>query len=61
VLLLLGRSFEQELLEALGGADEKQQERLRALWHRQLQLPQSNAGELLAEYEAWEASSGKVC
>ncbi|KAF6257164.1 hypothetical protein COO60DRAFT_1271527 [Scenedesmus sp. NREL 46B-D3] len=56
----LYRAFEQELLDAAGGSDEKQVERLRALWHRQLQLPQPAAAELLAEYEAWEASSGKV-
>jgi hypothetical protein len=54
------RAFEQELLDAAGGSDEKQLELLRGLWHRQLQLPQSSAAELLAEYEAWEASSGKV-
>jgi hypothetical protein len=59
-VLLSCRAFEQELLDAAGGSDEKQLERLRALWHRQLQLPQSTAAELLAEYEAWEASSGKV-
>jgi hypothetical protein len=54
------RAFEQELLDAAGVSDEKQLERLRGLWQRQLQLPQSAAAELLAEYEAWEASSGKV-
>ncbi|WIA33569.1 hypothetical protein OEZ86_006693 [Tetradesmus obliquus] len=56
----LYRAFEQELLDAAGGSEEKQLERLRALWHRQLQLPQASAAALLAEYEAWEASSGKA-
>ncbi|KAF8058134.1 sart3 [Scenedesmus sp. PABB004] len=55
----LFRAFEQGLAEA-APADEKQVERVRALWHRQLQLPQLKAAELLAEYEAWEAEHGKV-
>lgn len=33
---------------------------MRSLFHRQLQLPQAAAAELLAEYEAWEASTGNV-
>ena len=51
------RQYEQELLAA--GAD-KGVEKVRSLYHRQLQVPLQGNVELLEEYEAWEKSHGKV-
>lgn len=58
VITLLCRSYEQSVAEQ--SSDEKQLERVRSLYHRQLQLPNPQAAELLQEYETWEAKHGKV-
>eukprot|EP00878_Enallax_costatus_P019725 GHUV01020818.1.p1 GENE.GHUV01020818.1~~GHUV01020818.1.p1 ORF type:complete len:482 (+),score=163.78 GHUV01020818.1:194-1639(+) len=52
------RSHEQSVAEESG--DEKQLERVRSLYHRQLQLPNPQAPELLQEYEEWETQHGKA-
>lgn len=54
------RSFEQALADEGQGGD-KQLERVRSLFHRQLQMPGNNMDALLAEYEAWEGAHGKAC
>jgi len=46
------------LEEGLGG--DKQVDVVRQLYHRQLQIPQPNAQQLLQEYEEWEKQHGHV-
>eukprot|EP00775_Hariotina_reticulata_P001716 gene1716-2059_t len=57
----LYRSYEMGVAEAAPGGDDRNKalEKVRSLFHRQLQLPQPAAAELLQEYEAWEEQDGK--
>eukprot|EP00850_Spirogloea_muscicola_P000612 SM000002S05692 [mRNA] locus=s2:1682230:1687648:+ [translate_table: standard] len=48
------RRFEQEVLLNESKAREKQAERVRSLYHRQLAVPLFGQAELAAEYRAWE-------
>jgi hypothetical protein len=56
------RAYEQAGLDAAaaGGEREKQAERVRALWHRQLAVPLAGGDAALAAYEAWEQAAGTV-
>lgn len=55
------RAYEQAALDAAGpAARDKQRDRVRALWHRQLAVPLAGGEALMAEYEAWEEASGQV-
>lgn len=49
------REWEASLL-AQNSADEKQQARVRSLFHRQLQVPLADGAAALAAYQAWETS-----
>lgn len=49
------REWEASLL-AKDASDEKQQGRVRSLFHRQLQVPLADGEETLAAYRAWETS-----
>ncbi|GFR47944.1 hypothetical protein Agub_g9748 [Astrephomene gubernaculifera] len=42
-----------------GGAASRQQDRVRALYQRQLQVPLQDGSATLEEYKAWEAGHGK--
>ncbi len=48
------RDSETSLLAA-DPADEKQRERVRSLWQRQLQVPLADSADTLEQYRAWEA------
>ena len=54
------RKFELGLLEADGAGGDKQAERVRGLYSRQLQVPLQDGPATLDEYTAWEAKQGKV-
>ena len=53
-ILQSNRESEASLLAA-DPADEKQRERVRSLWQRQLQVPLADSAETLEQYRAWEA------
>jgi hypothetical protein len=48
------REWENSLLDQ-APADVKQQQRVRALFHRQLKVPLADGDATLAAYQAWEA------
>ncbi len=56
--------YEASVLASLEGsagqAADKQAERVRAVYQRQLKVPLAGNPEVLAEYEAWEKQRGKV-
>lgn len=49
------RQYELAVLAANQGG-EKQTERVRSLYQRQVQIPLSGNQDVLTEYQAWEAS-----
>lgn len=51
------RAFELQL-EASAPDDSKQQERVRSLFHRQLQIPMLDAADTLEAYRQWEQGKG---
>ncbi len=40
--------------------DEQQQGRVRALFHRQLQVPLADGTDTLREYQSWESTHGSA-
>ena len=55
------RSYEEAGLEAAPpSARAKAQDRVRALWHRQLAVPLAGGEGAMERYEAWEAAAGGV-
>ena len=56
--MLLDRAWELSVLAAEAGGD-KQPERVRSLFHRQLQVPLAQGPAAMAAYMEWEAG-GKV-
>lgn len=58
------REFEQAILftfdETDSGAKEKQIQRVRSLFHRQLSIPLTNLKSTLVAYKAWEADHGSL-
>lgn len=47
-------------VEAAGKGGDKQSDKVRALFNRQLQLPLAGHAETLEAYKEWEAKHGKV-
>ncbi|KAM3762796.1 hypothetical protein ACB098_01G372800 [Castanea mollissima] len=58
------RTFEQAILLTIDESDiqakEKQNQRIRTLFHRQLSVPLVNMKSTLQAYKAWEVDQGKV-
>ncbi|XP_024032738.1 squamous cell carcinoma antigen recognized by T-cells 3, partial [Morus notabilis] len=58
------REFEQAILHAIDEADiqaiEKQVQRIRSIFHRQLAVPLVNMRSTLLVYKAWEAEQGSI-
>ena len=53
------RLWEMSVLEARAGGD-KQADRVRALFHRQLQVPLATVEATLTAYRAWEGQQGSA-